>query len=156
MHHWNNIFFAERMDFAISGTLARVSEYSSRVARSRLKPGARGLTFLSCTDHSCRRKEQRWLGRTKAWKKLRDLEGNCNTKQPAGNPLPFRAEGEPQWVGWFTLYSETADFTISMQHWTVGQLSITVSLNGRISSNTHKITNILQKLKEGKGSFTIR
>lgn len=96
---WNNIFFAERMDFAISGILACVSGYSSRVARNRLKPGTRGLTFLSCADHSCRRKKQRRQGRTKAWKKLRDLEGNYNTKQTAGNPLPFRAEGEPP-VSW--------------------------------------------------------
>lgn len=85
-----------------------MSGYSSRVARSRLKPGTRRLTFLSCADHSCRRKKQRCLGRTKAWKKLRDLERNYNTRQPAGNPLPFRTEGEPQCVGWFTLCSETS------------------------------------------------
>ena len=87
------------MDFAISGILACVSGYSSRAARSRVKPGARRLTFLSCADHSCRRKKQRWLGRTKAWKKLRDLEGNYNTKQPAGNPLPLKAEGDAP-VSW--------------------------------------------------------
>jgi len=40
-----------------------------------------------------------WLSRTKVWKKLRDMEGNYNTKQPPGNPLPFRAEGEPP-VSW--------------------------------------------------------